>query len=130
MGEAVIGIIVTLAACAAAYLLYINGVGGVNAKIALKFIGTMNGNKASFTSCSGYMKRVVRFKEDKICSLSLDCLLKKGDFSVELLNSSKQVVMRLGPDIKSASAAVEAGKRYYLVLRFKSATGDYLLRWE
>lgn len=107
--------------------LYNQGYLVINAKSAVSFIGSTRGNAARFTSCSGYIKRIVRFKADGIYSFTLDAQLSKGDMSVELLDSAKHKIMQLNCADRSASVAVERKKKYYLVIRFKSATGSYAL---
>jgi len=94
---------------------------------AVTFIGSAKGNSAKFTSCSGYMKRVIRFKTDGAYIISLDAELSKGDMSVELLDSDKKKIMLLNCADNCASITVEKNKKYYLVINFRSATGRYTL---
>lgn len=110
--------------------LYSQGYLAITSKSAVTFIGSARGNSASFTSCSGFIKRIVRFKGDGIHSFVLDSELCKGDMSVELLDSAKNRVMLLTPVNHNASIAVEKKKKYYLIINFKSATGRYSLRRE
>ena len=99
----------------------------INSKSAVSFFGSTRGNSARFTSCSGYMKRIVRFKADGTYTFILDADLSKGDMSVELLDSTKQKIMQLNCANRSASITVEKKKKYYLVINFRSATGRYAL---
>lgn len=94
---------------------------------AVAFIGTTKGNSARFTSCSGYMKRIIKFKADGTYNFILDVELCKGDMSVELYDSTKQKIMQLNCSNRSASVTVEKKKKYYLVINFRSATGRYVL---
>ena len=112
------------------YLLYINGYMVMNNKKALTFIGSQRGNKASFTSCNGWMKRVVKFSESRNYAFDLDVKLSKGDMQVELLDEKKQPIMRLDGNNPKAVIEVVAGGRYYLVYRFNKASGNYLLKYE
>lgn len=112
------------------YLLYVNGYMIINAKSAVSFIGSKKGNSAIFSSCNGYIKRVVRFKTDKVCTVTLNAELTKGDLRAELLDASKQVMMRLDRSNPTASITVEQSKRYTLIVHFKSATGKYALVWD
>lgn len=107
--------------------LYNQGYMVINSKSAVSFIGSTRGNSARFTSCSGYMKRIVRFKADGTYTFILDADLSKGDMSVELLDSTKQKIMQLNCANRSASITVEKKKKYYLVINFRSATGRYAL---
>ena len=111
------------------YLLYINGFLVTSAKKAAMYIGTMRGRKASFTACSGYIKRVIRFKESGTIHFHFHLELSKGEVTAELLDANKQRVLRLSSSDPTASASVQASARYYLVFRFKAATGNYLLSW-
>lgn len=107
--------------------LYNQGYMVINSKSAVSFIGSTRGNSARFTSCSGYIKRIVRFKADGTYTFILDAELSKGDMSVELLDSARHKIMQLDCANQSASIAVEKRKKYYLVINFKSATGRYAL---
>ena len=91
------------------------------------FIGSAKGNRAKFTSCTGYIKRVIRFKEDGTYTFVLDAELSEGDMSVEVLDSTKQKIMQLNCSNPNASITVVKNKKYYLVINFKSATGRYAL---
>ncbi len=112
------------------YLLYINGYLIINAKRAVSFVGSTRGSKATFSSCTGHIKRVVRFNADKICTFTLETELTNGEVTVELLDSAKQKIMCLNSINRSSAIAVKKNKRYYWVFRFKSATGKYVLNWD
>ena len=94
---------------------------------AVMFVGSSKGNSAKFTSCNGYIKRIVRFKTDGMYTFLLDAELTKGDMSVELLDAAREKIMQLKCANPSASIAVEKKKKYYLVIRFHAATGRYAL---
>lgn len=93
--------------------LYNMGYMVINSKSAVSYVGSMKGNGATFTSCSGYIKRIVRFKEDKTYTFILDAELTKGDMSVELLDSAKQKIMCLNRFNPSAVIDVAKNKKYY-----------------
>lgn len=115
------------------YVLYINGYMIVNAKRAVTFIGSIRGRGkcgASFHSCSGYMKRIMRFKESRVYHFELEVNLVSGEMVVEVLDREKKPVMRLDGNAPSAELEVDRKKRYTLIFRFKSATGDFKMRWE
>ena len=109
------------------YLLYINGYLVAQTKRALFYRGSLKGNKAKFSSCTGDTKRVIRFKDDRICRLRFEPELTRGEASVEILNPAKQPILCLDSNTRSGDFPVEKGKRYYLVVHFKSATGSYSL---
>ena len=109
------------------YFLYSQGYMISKSISAVTFIGSTKGTSARFSSCSGYIKRVIKFKEDSTYTFILDAELSKGDMSVDLLDSTKQKIMQLNYSNRSASITVERKKKYYLVINFKSATGRYAL---
>ncbi len=114
------------------YYIYINGYLVINSKRAAMFIGSIRGNgrcRAGFAACDGYMKRVVRFKSSRPYNFVLDCELTKGYMTVELWDRKKHKLMCLKDDKQSAGVNVEKKKSYYLVFRFKSATGKYEFSW-
>lgn len=112
------------------YLLYINGFLAAQSKMAVLYIGSLRGNNAKFSSCTGYTKRVIRFKDSRTYHIVFDSELTRGSVSVEILNSVKQTIICLRSNTVSGNIDVERGKRYYLVVRFQSATGSYTLSWE
>ncbi len=120
--------VLLLAALAAIFLfLYDRGYMIVNSKSAAFFVGSPRGTGARFTSCNGYTKRIVRFKTDATITFFLAADLTKGDLSVELLDAAKHPVMRLDRAAPRASITVEQKKKYYLITKFRSATGRYSL---
>lgn len=114
------------------YLLYINGYMVINAKRAIMFVGSIRGKdscKARFSSCSGYMKRVIRFDESRSYNFVLVPELTEGELVVEILDSNKQNIMKLDAYNRYANIVVDKKKRYYLVFNFQSASGSYELDW-
>lgn len=107
--------------------LYSRGYMIVKSYSAISFIGSSKGTGATFTSCNGYLKRIIRFKEGGTYHFFLDAELSKGDMSVELLDFGKQNIMKLDRLKNSVSITVESKKKYYLVVNFKTATGRYSL---
>lgn len=127
MVEVVLLIILTVVMLGIFVFLYDQGYMIVKSTSAVVFIGSARGYSARFTSCSGYIKRIVRFKDDGTYTFILDADLSKGDMSVELLDSAKQRIMQLNCANRSASVTVDKKKKYYLIFNFKSATGRYAL---
>lgn len=114
------------------YCLYVSGFLVINSKRAIMFVGSIKGKKschAKFISCSGSMKRVIRFKKDQIYQLKLNLELEKGDVQVKILNSLKQTVVTLNKNQMTANIEVDEKERYYLIFEFKSATGKYDFQW-
>ena len=130
MDKAVTSIFLLIAMGTAFYLLYINGFVVINAKRAVLYFGFMGGKKATFTSCTGYTKRVIKFDASGPVHFQLNLELSKGEVTMELLDAAKQCVLKLDRTNPSSVLQIDAKKRYYLVFRFQSATGNYLLTWE
>ena len=101
----------------------------VASKRAFMFLGSKRGKKAMFSSCTGYIKRVVKFKENKLYHVDFRLELEKGGVMLELLDARKQVILSLNGS-EGAKIEVKSGERYYMILRFKSATGSYEVSWE
>jgi len=110
------------------YFLYINGYMIINAKRATLFFGKNRGKYARFSSCSGFMKRVIRFKENREYEFHFETELEKGEVSIELWDNKQEKVLSM-TNKGSQAVAVERKKRYYLILRFESATGSYNVEW-
>ena len=126
-----IGWVVVLAGMALLfYVLYINGYMVMQSKRALMYVGTDRGKKASFTSCSGYTKRVVKFEEDRIYHFDLKLELTKGDVTVEIQDSKKQCLLSLDQNKTEGSITAEKGKRFFWVVRFGAASGNYTVDWK
>ena len=111
------------------YMLYRNGWMVLSSKSAVTFIGSNRGKSATFSGCSGSIKRIVRCAEDREYRFSLDAALTKGDMSVSLLGPDKRELLRLTESMPQGAVTLEKGTRYTLVLRFRSATGRYVLQW-
>lgn len=92
---------------------------------AVTFVGSASGTGARFTSCNGYIRRIIRFKEERTHTFILDAELSKGDISVELFDTAKHRIMKLDCVNNVASVLVERNKKYALVINFISATGRY-----
>ena len=127
MTESILAAILLIALVGLLVFLYNHGFMVLKATRALTFVGSPRGNSASFHSCSGYIKRIIRFDADGIYTFVLDAQLSKGEMWVELLDESKQKIMQLDALNRGASVSVEKKKKYCLVLNFKSATGRYTL---
>ena len=127
MVEVVLLIILAVVMLGIFMFLYSQGYMVFKSISAVTFVGSTKGNSASFSSCSGYMKRVIKFKEDGTYTFVLDAELSKGDMSIELIDSTKLKIMQLNCSNRSASITVEKMKKYYLIINFRSATGRYAL---
>ena len=118
------------AAAAGMWLLYQNGLMVLNSKRALSFVGSDRGRRASFTVCTGTVRRILRFSESKTLRVVFSPVLTKGSVTMKLLNSQKQPLLLLDETHPTGSIAVEKGQRYQLVFHFQSATGEYSLQMD
>ena len=118
-----VGVITGIAVC----LLYRYGFMAIQIKRAVLYIGLPNG--ARFSSCTGFTKRIVRFKSGKTYQITFEPDLTDGDISAEIYDVSKQTAVRLNSEIREGCIHAEKGKRYYLMIRFQSATGSYILEY-
>ena len=57
------------------YLLYMNGLIPITVKSTVMFIGSTKCKKATFTSCNGYMKRIIKLEKDRDYYFKLDTRL-------------------------------------------------------
>ena len=113
----------------ALYMLYSNGYLAMASKRAVMYVGSKRGKAAKFSSCSGYTKRIIKVQETKQYRFSLDCNLTAGTILVEVLDASKKPILSLDETHRCAAVDMEKGKRYNLIVRFKAASGDYVLDW-
>lgn len=111
------------------YILYMSGFIPITVKSSVMFIGGLSGKKANFTSCNGYMKRIVKLKADRKYRFSLNSKLTNGKMTVELMDYNNQRVMLLNEFISQDEIFPKRKGRYTLLLRFTSATGSYELDW-
>ena len=111
------------------YMLYSNGYLAMASKRAVMYVGSKRGKAAKFSSCSGYTKRIIKVQETKQYRFSLDCNLTAGTILVEVLDASKKPILSLDETHRCAAVDMEKGKRYNLIVRFKAASGDYVLDW-
>lgn len=122
-------IFIIAALVAVFYLLYLNGYMIINAKRATLFFGKNRGKGARFVSCSGFMKKIVRFPKSGVYQFDFGTELEKGEVSLELWDGKQEKVLFF-VNQGNQMLTVEGKERYYLVLKFESATGSYHIDWE
>ena len=110
------------------YALYQSGFLLWQSKRAAHFLGFDRGNRASFTSCTGTIRRKIRFRSETECTVTLHSELEKGTLEVALLSGSETVFL-LQKGGEQATFLPKAGKSYTLIFRFQKATGNYSLHW-
>ena len=116
------------------YVLYERGYLPVKSMSSIHFIGNMGAgtNKASaaFGSATGQIRRVLRFKESKSYEFTFKGKISKGTVQAYVLESNKIPELVLDNDCPSGIIHAVKGQRYYLVIRFQNASGEYTLLWK
>ena len=72
---------------------------------------------------------MIKFKESKTYYVEFKLELEKGGVTLEILNAKKQLILSLNSG-ETFKIEAESGQRYYMVIRFNSATGSYEVNWE
>lgn len=115
------------------YVLYDRGYLPVKSMSAIHFIGNMgtgtNKASATFGSATGQIRRVLRFKESKPYEFTFKGKISKGTVEACVLESNKIPELVLNDECPSGTIHAVKGQRYYLVIRFQNARGEYTLTW-
>lgn len=122
-------IVMILALCALMTGLYECGVIAIRSKAAVFFAGTIDGRKASFSSCTGKIWRVIRFSHTGEYGFSLSGEIEKGEIELTLRDAAGQERLKLGNG-ESAVFTAEKGKRCRICIRLAQATGKYEVSWQ
>lgn len=122
-----IAVPVCIVICAAVYLFYRNGHLTISAKRALLYVGSLKGDRARFIACTGHIKRVIRPQKSQIHHFFFKASTSSGEVWAELYDQEKQRLMHLDHDEQHAAVFLNAPGRYVLAIRFKHATGSYIL---
>ena len=116
------------------YILYDRGYLPVKSMSAIHFIGNMgagtNKSSAAFGSATGQIRRVLRFKESKPYEFTFKGKISKGTVQAYVLESNKIPELVLDSECPSGIVHAVKGQRYYLVIRFQNASGEYTLSWK
>lgn len=112
------------------YLLYRRGVIPISSKRALLFYGSAGGKRANFTSCTGRIQRILRVAESRNYHFQLRSSLSKGELSLMLSDSGKEILLHLDNHLPEGNVWLEKGRPYTLKIQFDHATGSYDLSWQ
>lgn len=112
------------------FLLYRRGVIPISSKRALLFYGSAGGKRANFTSCTGRIQRILRVAESRNYHFQLRSSLSKGELSLMLSDSGKEILLHLDNHLPEGNVWLEKGRPYTLKIQFDHATGSYDLFWE
>lgn len=127
--------IVLIAILAAAFfLLYDRGYLPVKSMSAFHFIGNMgagtNRASAAFGSATGQIRRVLRFKESRPYEFTFKGKISRGTVAAYVLDNNQIPELELDSECPSGIIHAVKGQRYYLVIRFQNADGEYTLSWK
>lgn len=114
------------------YALWINGYITLQSKFARLFVGSLgykNKSKATFSSCSGYTKRVIKFRDSRSYEVCFNSYITKGIVTAEIQNRNKEIILQLDQHISQGYITTDSKERYYLIFRFEKADGHYEFTW-
>ena len=81
-------------------------------------------------ACTGWVRHMGRFYENRIYAFALDAQLTKGQVEVLLLDQNKQPLLQLSSQNPTQSIHLDGEtSRYYLQWKFHSASGKCELHW-
>ncbi len=98
--------------------------------ILFAFLPRKDKDQVALNACTGWVRHMGRFYENRTYAFVLDMQLTKGEAEVLLLDQKKQQILKLSSQAPSQSIYLE-GKtsRYYLQWKFQHASGKCELRW-
>lgn len=126
------GLLFVSGLCLGFYLLYINGLLMLSAKIAVIFVGYIrkNGEAAlQFAGCNGQVKRVLRFHKAGNYEFVYRSEISEGAVTLQILDEKKRELISCMGMNYAAKLEAEEKKRYYMVFRFNNATGKCSVMW-
>ena len=114
------------------YILWIKGyliMSRTTAKLFIESFRNKDRCRIKFVSCNGYIKKIIKFKENRTYDFCLKSKVENGLVFAEIWDSNKKVLLHLDSDMPNSSINVDKKCRYYLFLKFEKATGDLELLW-
>ena len=98
--------------------------------IVFVFLPGKTGDKVKLDACTGWVRHMGRFYENRIYAFTLDAQLTKGQAEVLLLDQNKQPLLQLDRQNPTQSIHLDGQtSRYYLQWKFHSASGRCELHW-
>ena len=116
------------------YILYVNGLMVISVKKALFFrgdsLGVMkNSTRAEFSSCSGYLKRILKFKETGVYEFRSQMEIESGSAAIVIVDDKGIPVVTADSENTSQRAQIEKGRKYHIIVKLKKAKGRYAFSW-
>lgn len=120
-----------LAFCIVMYLLYCKGFVMTKCIAALIFVFRpgRDADRATLSSCTGWIRHVGRFQESGTYEFVFEDQLSKGNAEAVLLDKKKQPLLKLDRQSPTGKIELDTKNRYYLRWNFKGATGKCGLHW-
>lgn len=109
----------------ALFVLYQCGLITFDIKRSTVYIATQLCSRARYRSCTGTVRRILRFREAKDVSFSLNASLEKGTVTVEISGGAQHLL--LDAENSSGTLSVRPGVKYTQVIRFSDATGEHTI---
>lgn len=114
------------------YVLWINGYLIKSRKTSILFVGslrTKNRCKFKFKNCNGYIKKVIKIRGGRNYKFTFNSNITNGYVAAEIQDVNKRILLQLDKDNPESAINLENNYRYYLVLRFAKAEGEFDLAW-
>ena len=109
----------------ALYVLYQFGLITLDVKRSTVYIASQLSSRARYRSCTGTVRRILRFREAKSVSFTLNASLEKGTVTVDISGGDQHLL--LDAENPSATLSVQPGVRYTQIIRFNDATGEHTI---
>jgi len=114
------------------YILWINGYLTKSVMASVLFVGSLrskNRCRFKFIYCNGYIKKVIKIKESRNYIFIFNSNITNGYVTAEVQDVNKRILLQLDKDNPESVIKLEKNYRYYLVLRFVKAKGEFDLAW-
>ena len=98
--------------------------------IVFVFLPGKAADQVKLDACTGWVRHMGRFHENRIYAFTLDAQLTKGQAEVLLLDQNKQPLLQLSGQNPTQSIHLDGQtNRYYLQWKFQHASGRCELHW-
>ena len=121
-------VLILVVLCLLLHVLKINGFLFISKKKAKLFICRPIKNEKrlniKFAACTGYLRKVMRFKEERKYEISFTGEVRSGSCVLELLNSNKSVVLTKNLNEEATLYLPDLTQKYMLSINFENADGE------
>ena len=127
-------VLIFLVVCLLFYMLWVSGYLIINQKRAILYFDRRgkdsNSRKITFSSCTGYTKRVLNLSKNHLYQFSFSSDITKGTAIAEIQDKNKNVLFSLDNIHPVQNLDTSQISRYYLVFHFQKADGTICLEWK